>query len=197
MRTRRLHLLTGHDYTLRFVNHATHVATRPSDERPAWSMLPAGICCVWIGDPNAQPATGGSVRVRPGDGRVTMAAGRTRAGPASPTGEDRHQLRRNESIRRLKIAESGVEYGWWACRFVFGTVSPLSTSQPHRSTLSTLTMDRPRAPARAGRRMRVGRQRHCRASARPGRHRAGFRSGSRASYTSYQAASCRKKTWVL
>jgi hypothetical protein len=26
----RLHLLTGHDYTLRFVNHATHVATRPS-----------------------------------------------------------------------------------------------------------------------------------------------------------------------
>jgi hypothetical protein len=25
----RLHLLTGHDYTLRFVNHTTHVATKP------------------------------------------------------------------------------------------------------------------------------------------------------------------------
>ena len=57
-------------------------------------------------------------------------------------------MHRNEQIRRLKIAESGVEYGWWVCRPVFGTVSSLSTSQPHRSSLSTLTMDRPRAPDR-------------------------------------------------
>ena len=79
----RLHLLTGHDYTLRFVNHATHVAIRPLDERPAWFMLPAGICCVWIGNPNAQPATGASVRVRPGDGGalMTVAAAKTGAGP--------------------------------------------------------------------------------------------------------------------
>ena len=30
----RLHLLTGHDYTRRFVNHATHIATRPSMIHP-------------------------------------------------------------------------------------------------------------------------------------------------------------------
>ena len=41
----RLHLLTGHDYTRCFVNHATHVATRPL---ASWSMLPAGISSGWL-----------------------------------------------------------------------------------------------------------------------------------------------------
>ena len=48
----RLHLLTGHDYTRCFVNHATHVATRPLTIHAAGQQLLR--IHIWRG-PNTQP----------------------------------------------------------------------------------------------------------------------------------------------